>query len=274
MTFQLDVAGARRSGSMARVPEMAPTFVITRADSERARAFRAHAAALGLEVEFSPAVFPGGEAPWTPHYDDAERRRLLGYPMWRGEVGCFLAHREVWRTVVARGLPVALVLEDDAELDAARLGAVAAAAAAITGRRLAVRLVSEPPRSMRVWRELGGGACLGLPVRRGRLTTAYLVTREAAAALLAASERFCFPVDDFMNLVHQHRVDVLHVEPPAARHGAAPSEIGVRLKPPVGPWVRLRREWLRLGRSIRMAVGRLAARRRLGLLLARAEPPR
>lgn len=256
---------------MGSLPAM---FVISLPDSPRQAAFRAHARSIGLEPELSPGVQPAGDSPWSPHYDDAGRRRLFGYPMQRGEVGCFLAHRNVWSTMVERRLPVALVLEDDAVLAGSRLAEVVSAAEAILGRPLVARLVSEPRPAIRIWRELGGGACLGLPVRPGNLTTAYLITLEAAGALLTASERFRFPVDDFMNHTYRHGVDILHLEPELARHDAVRSEIGVRLKPPVTPWVRLRREWFRVGRSVRGGLGRLAGRLRLGLLLTRASPPR
>lgn len=139
---------------------------------------------------------------------------------------------------------------------------------------MAARLVSVPRPAFRVWRELGDGACLGLPVRAGNLTAAYLLTREAASALLAASSRFSCPVDDFMNLTYLHGVDVMHLEPELVLHDAAVSGMGARTKPVVGAWARMRREMLRAARSLRLALSRLGARRRLGLLLRRAEPPR
>ncbi len=256
---------------MAHTP---PCIVIGRLDSERLHACQLRLDGLGIAAEVSPAVIPASEAPWSPHYDDAGRRRLLGYSLSRGEIGCFLAHRQVWQRILNGGWPVAMVLEDDAELDVARLGAVADAAVAVVGRTCVVRLVSEPRPRIYVWRELGRGACLGVPTRPGNLTTAYLVTREAAVALLAASESFNCPVDAFMNHIHLHEVDVFNAEPPPARHGIGRSEIGLRSKPPVGAWFRLKREFLRASLNVRVWTGRLAARARLGLLFRRSEPPR
>lgn len=256
---------------MAHTP---PCFVIGRLDSERLHACLVRLDGLGIAAEVSPAVIPDAEPPWSPHYDDSERRRQLGYSLSRGEVGCFLAHRQVWQRILNGDSPVALVLEDDAELDVTRLGAVQDAATAIAGRACVVRLVSEPQPRIHVWRELGRGACLGLPTRPGNLTTAYLATREAAAALLAASESFDCPVDDFMNHVHLHRVDVFNAEPQPARHGIGRSEIGYRSKPSVGGWFRIKREFLRAWLKARIWAARLAARARLGLLFRKSEPPR
>jgi glycosyl transferase family 25 len=50
---------------------------------------------------------------------DGERRRLyFGRDLEPGELGCLLSHREVYRIMVNENIPRALVLEDDARLEA------------------------------------------------------------------------------------------------------------------------------------------------------------
>jgi glycosyl transferase family 25 len=133
---------------------MPHTFVIGEAGSVRTQSFFAHAKKLGIEAELSPAVFLTGESPWTEYYDYISRLSTLGYGLIRGEVGCFLAHRKVWQKIVEGSERVCLVLEDDARWIAPPDGDVALAADAITGRPMLVRLLSQPQRSYRIWRNL------------------------------------------------------------------------------------------------------------------------
>jgi GR25 family glycosyltransferase involved in LPS biosynthesis len=94
---------------------------------------------------------------------------------------------------------------------------------------------------------------------------AYLTTREAAVRLLEASERFIWPVDRFFNFGYLHGVDVLHLAPEKVYHEDTASLIGNRLKPSVGWAFRLKREWLRIVQSIRMAWAYQQTLGRLGL---------
>jgi glycosyl transferase, family 25 len=50
-------------------------------------------------------------------YDENRALKKLGRPMTRGEIGNALSHRKVWRIIVERNLPAALVLEEDAIID-------------------------------------------------------------------------------------------------------------------------------------------------------------
>jgi GR25 family glycosyltransferase involved in LPS biosynthesis len=70
-----------------------------------------------MAFEFSDGV--AVEEPAAPDLYDAAgwRRRTKGGIALSGEIGCALAHHGVWRTIIERGIPAALVLEDDALLD-------------------------------------------------------------------------------------------------------------------------------------------------------------
>jgi glycosyl transferase family 25 len=248
---------------------MPHTFVIGEAGSVRTQSFFAHSQSVGFEAELSPAVFLTGEPSWTEHYDHISRLSTMGYGLTRGEVGCFLAHRKVWQKIVEGSERVCLVLEDDARWIAPADTEVALAADAIAGRPMLVRLLSQPQRSYRIWRNLSSSSSLFLPTRPSDLSVAYLITREAAVRLLEASERFIWPVDRFFNFGYLHGVDVLHLAPEKVYHEDTVSLIGNRLKPSVGSVFRIKREWLRIIQSIRMA---WAYQRTLGRLGLRFKP--
>src|SRR5215813_8278562 len=71
---------------------------------------------LGLDVEFFAAIQPASDLSDVSAYDAATRMRRYGRPMSRGEVGCFLSHREVWKQLVASDLHAMCVMEDDIQL--------------------------------------------------------------------------------------------------------------------------------------------------------------
>ena len=246
---------------------MPHTFVIGQAGSIRTQSFFAHAQSVGMEAELSPAVFLAGECPWSEHYDHNSRLSTMGYGLNRGEVGCFLAHRKVWQKIVEGTDRVCLVLEDDARWVASPDADIALAMDAIAGRTMLIRLLSQPRRSYRIWRQLSSSSSLYLPTRASDLSVAYLITQEAAARLLQASERFIWPVDRFFNFGYLHGVDVLHLAPEKVLHEDTTSLIGKRLKPGVSWVFRLKREWLRALQSIRVAWAYQQTLGRLGLRL-------
>jgi glycosyl transferase family 25 len=249
---------------MARMPRI---FVIGQAGSIRTQSFFAHAKSVGFEAELSPAVILTGECPWSEHYDHVSRLSTMGYGLNRGEVGCFLAHRKVWQKIVEGTDRVCLVLEDDARWVASPDADIALAMDAIAGRTMLIRLLSQPRRSYRIWRQLSSSCSLYLPTRASDLSVAYLITQEAAARLLQASERFIWPVDRFFNFGYLHGVDVLHLGPEKVRHEDTDSLIGKRTKP-IASWTfRLKRECIRAIQSVRVAWAYQQTLGRLGLRL-------
>jgi len=115
-----------------------------------------------------------------------------GNTIYRGTVGCALSHLQVYRTVLARGLDRALVLEDDVILPE-DLGDLADD----VGRRLAgaeIALLNyDSPENAGPCRmsprgsvPLTSGRLLALPVdvRQPRSGGAYIVTREACERLV------------------------------------------------------------------------------------------
>jgi len=93
------------------------TFVISLPeDIARRASIETQLEQLGIEFEFFDAV-RGSEKISDPRwYDDAAARKLEGRSLSQGEVGCALSHAAVYTEIAQRGLPWALILEDDAAL--------------------------------------------------------------------------------------------------------------------------------------------------------------
>jgi len=92
-------------------------FVISlESEVVRRNSMRQQLGSLGLDYEFFDAI-RGAEYFNDPRwYDDASARRLEGRSLRPGEVGCALSHAAVYAEIVKRGIPWALILEDDAVL--------------------------------------------------------------------------------------------------------------------------------------------------------------
>jgi glycosyl transferase family 25 len=106
-----------------------------------------------------------------------------------GAAGCALSHISVYRKIIADGLDVALVLEDDIIVPADLVSLAEDAAAQLTGAEVAL-LTFDSPGPCRVSREgavqLPSGRQLALPldVSQPRSTAAYVITREACERMV------------------------------------------------------------------------------------------
>ena len=250
-----------------------PVFYITHAASPRADRIRNHARELNIHAREVGAVFVKMETFWPAEYDRKERLVRLGYDMRPGEIGCFMAHRRAWEAFMTSGMPVCLVLEDDAILPESTRTSVAEAAKTIIGLPYLIRIYSEPARNWRAWRELPSGGYIGRPVSAGNTAVAYLVSREGCQRLLDCSNQIWCPVDDFMNQEREHGCFVFHLEPAGALHAhGGHSIIGARTKPPVGWITRARREIFRAANSMCNYAHRNYINMKLGIFFTRSRP--
>lgn len=116
-----------------------------------------------------------------------------------GETACFLSHRECWRRIVGEALPSAAIFEDDVHM-----GADAAALLSSGGwvpEGADVVKIETKLQYAQVDRSVAG-AVAGRTLHRLRSRHAgaggYIVTRKGAEKLLAMSETFGSPVDQFI----------------------------------------------------------------------------
>lgn len=98
---------------------MVKVFVISLKSSiERRGRILSRLEQLGMECEFVDGIdLRNADIFCHPRYDGEKRRLYFGRDLQPGELGCLLSHRMVYEIMVARAVPHALVLEDDAGLE-------------------------------------------------------------------------------------------------------------------------------------------------------------
>jgi len=255
--------------------KMLKVLLICDPASERGIMARRRLEDLKLEYEVSPAVFPPAEHPWSPRYDEVRRIAAYGYPMVRGEIGCFLAHRDAWRRVIegADDMVLVLVLEDDAVLLGSDLASIRDVASAKKTKDMVTLLYTGSRLRFRRWLPIGNMSIVR-PTGAAYTTAAYMIGKNGAAKLLAESETFWCPVDEFLNLEYLHEVTLVHTYPFLASHPEeAPSLIGLRAKPKITSVRRLVRNYYRLVRRFRDGAYRLWVLVKMGLLFTKVEKP-
>ncbi|MBT3071705.1 glycosyltransferase family 25 protein [Rhodomicrobium sp. Az07] len=166
-----------------------PPIFLLNLDSAQHRlaAMKQQLDALGLAFERFPAV--AGkllsadelEAVAPSHLWEGRRRRNPG------EIGCFLSHRAILETILARDLPVACILEDDVRLSA-DFAAILDAARVLPPQVDVLKLEIALPRAKIPFIKVSafaGRDLVFLPAGGWPGTAAYVVTRRGAKSLLA-----------------------------------------------------------------------------------------
>jgi GR25 family glycosyltransferase involved in LPS biosynthesis len=129
------------------------------------------------------------------------------------EIACFLSHRKSWQHIVENKLDAALVLEDDAEISEQLFrNSLSLALENITEGdfiRFPIKKREEPKRVI----SKNYGATLFEPVEIKLGMVAQLITRDAAQALIEATESMDRPVDCFLQMRWLHNVRVLTAWP-------------------------------------------------------------
>ena len=119
-----------------------------------------------------------------------------------GELGCFGSHRAIWADMQDHSDGAALIIEDDAGIDADLLPTALDLAARHVQQlgyiQLQTRPHPGPHRSPAIVLDRSGPCTLSLPVVTGLRTTAQVVSKSAAAHLLARSDTFDRPVDTWL----------------------------------------------------------------------------
>jgi len=142
------------------------------------------------------------------------------YELGSGEVGCFLSHRKCWEMAAANPEPFTVICEDDiflgrnaaAVLSDHRWIPAHAGIVKLEASRHKVLLGKDKAAEI-------DGRSLHLLLRDFTAAGCYLVSRQCAARLVAATETFCDPVDQYLfngNLPHSHGEPVFQLVPAVA----------------------------------------------------------
>lgn len=196
---------------------MLPVLVISlKQESARREALSAHLAERGFAPEYLDAV-DGRQMNVLEHpgYDYKRRRRCHGRDLKPGELGCMLSHRKAYQHIIDQGWDHALLLEDDARL-APETKAVLDLFLAKDFPYDIVRLLGSPKVAKGVHRKI-------IPLYKDfhlvRLLTApggahaTLISRAGAEKLLAATERFAFPIDTILGRGWETGITAYSIQP-------------------------------------------------------------
>ncbi len=176
------------------------TYVINLARrKDRLDAMTAQLALLGIGFERVPAVDSVAvQEEWLARYF-VDAGPLGAIP--KGDKCCSLSHRRAWAAFLASGERYAVFLEDDVLLDP-----TAAELLTLTDwlpdDAAVVKLEHFGPRNQRVLlgnpATIGGGRKIAPIHSRHTGAGAYILSREAVAALLAQPQRWTIPVDHLL----------------------------------------------------------------------------
>lgn len=161
-----------------------------------------------------------------------------------GEIGCFLSHRNLWQSMVDHSIPMALIVEDDIEFQLPMFDQTLKFAA--QNARPGDYIQFQVRNLFKTESELTGAIQLIDPPVVPLRTSAQLVTLDAAARLLAASQRIDRPVDTFVQMKWVTGINVRVAVPSNVIEVSANlggSTIGAKKSRPA--WDRLKREVLR-----------------------------
>lgn len=192
-------------------------FVINLAkDRARRESIENQLGDLGVSFEFITGVYGASlsEGERKAHYRPAKAFRRCGRPLTPSEIGCALSHVHVYRQIIDRNLPLALILEDDVIVTHSTVPVLSEIASLVNTRRPEVLLLSPAQSASNGHgeRTTTSGHVLA-PFASGYFTSSYIVTNWAARALL----RELYPVGDvadcWRRLERYRVVDLFVVSP-------------------------------------------------------------
>jgi len=189
---------------------------------------------LGLDWVRVPAVDGRGLPVSTfDAYDDAAARRYMGRSMTGGEIACHLSHAKAAQAFLDSDHALGLVLEDDFTLTDGAVEAMGPVLDWLSGDDAPawelVNLGAHKRKISTPFAEVAGRTVLRahyFPM----LGTAILMTRDAAARLVADSAHITCPVDNHYRHWQTRTGRGLSVWPPLFRAGDHPSDIDARTR--------------------------------------------
>ncbi|HWD12737.1 glycosyltransferase family 25 protein [Pseudochrobactrum sp. sp1633] len=183
------------------------------------------------------------DADVTQAYQPRLHKPYYPFRLSRNEVACFLSHRKTWQAIVDQNLDAALVLEDDVALTE-DFPAAFSAAVSVAAQGGLVRLPFRSDRETGAVVLESGTTKVIRPVPVGLGMVAQLITRNAAQALLKATEQFDRPVDTFAQMSWVTELKPLSVVPGGVQEISA-NLGGSTLKQPRSLAHKLHRELMR-----------------------------
>lgn len=170
---------------------------------------------LGFSAEVFPAIDGGSLDLQNCDYDGRTRRLIYGKDMTPGEIGCARSHLAVYREIVRRDLPYALVLEDDAVLADSLPYALQSLETTAEPWDL-VRFLGKPKdlQRMRLVRPLPDGLALTRIYGTPGGAYGYVLSKKAAGRMAECGAAGWMPIDTLHGQVWCHGLRVRGLAPP------------------------------------------------------------
>ncbi len=167
---------------------------------------------LNIEFEFFDAIDGRKEPHYLFHnYNNEKRLIRKGYPLNKGELGCFASHYLMWEKCLELNKPI-IVIEDDAQLNdnfksfynstEKFLLQYEYMRLFVNGRYRRFKELDEI-QNFKVVRYLRGPAA----------TRAYIITPSAAKKFSASAAEWLYAVDDFMDQFWSNQVACIGIMP-------------------------------------------------------------
>ncbi len=178
----------------------------------------------GIDARFFNAIEIRGPVEKVPGYDAKARALRYGWPLKKGEVGCYLSHRAVWKQLVESGDEAWCVMEDDVVL-ADAFKTITAELFDAREHWDVVRLFGLNKRPQREYAVLSSGAKVVWLDRHPAGTQCYVITRDAAARLLSYTDRIRHPIDLAVDRNWEHGLRLFITSPEFVSVAGFPSTI-------------------------------------------------
>jgi len=240
-------------------------FVISLPEAvERREKMQAQLVTLGLDWEFIDAVNGSAMALLPSAYDQKKRLNRFGYDLSLGEIGCFESHKELWRVCVKSKRPL-IILEDDVLLSDDFIGLVEL----IMSKNYDwdfFRLHGGTDHNMKtVFLFRLGKFRVVEELRDPSTAAAYIIKPSGAIKLLEHSHKYYHAVDDYIELRHINKLNILSIRPYPVTVGGFATTIKDRNNGKRSLSIRLRRMLFREISNLRKYIWQ--TRRKVELIL-------
>tara|TARA_R110001592_G_scaffold178142_1_gene418807 strand:- start:3522 stop:4250 length:729 start_codon:yes stop_codon:yes gene_type:complete len=241
---------------------MLTSYVINLAGSDqRWEATSSRLQELGIPFERFDAV----DGRVKPHplfsrYDDKLREKYRRKALSGGELGCFASHFLLWEKCVDVNKPI-VVLEDDLIINQSLIEALKIAEQQIDQLKYLRLAGTYPkPKSFKKIKALGQFD-LTDHIRGPAGTLGYVLSPEAASALIRHAQKWFIAVDDYMDHYWWHGVDCYSLMPFPIEVAENDSDIVRVKKEPQTIWKKLRKEVYGVIEGVRKYLYRCKGRR-------------
>ena len=164
-------------------------------------------------------------------YDETGAYAIQGKPLSQGEIGCALSHLSVYRRLIEKRLPAALVLEDDAYLheSISRLAGPLFDHIAKTSQPTIYLLTHLLRYRRKPVLKLGSTYSLHQIVD-ACCAHGYLINQLAAKAMLEAFDPIRYPIDAWKRIAEAGHIQVLGLHPYVVGHSVFAKESNIEVE--------------------------------------------